>query len=90
MKLARVIILSLIIAGLIFFIPPENWLIIFIFIGLISLLISFFIHLFLSKKYAICAFLITFILMTLLALDLFDIINLILAISLVLGVFLLI
>lgn len=90
MRLARVIILILILSAITFFISPTNWLIISIFITLFSLLTFSIVNLILPKKYAITAFLASFILTTLLALDLFDIINLILTISLIVGILFLI
>ncbi len=82
--LVAILFLLLIITGIIFFIPPFHWAIILALITLISLTV----HLSLiklttnSKKYSLIGSLLIFVVLSLLALNLFDPVNVVLTISL--------
>jgi len=84
------LILWLIAAVVVFLFPPVNLFLVLIVIGIISLGLSLIIRLFLPHKYALILFLAPFILLSLRALGLFDLVNVLLAISLLVAVFILI
>lgn len=89
-KLVPIAILALISLVFIFFVQPANLIIIFSLIVFLSLTVSLIFKSLHSHKYAIIAFITVFIFLSLKALDLFDIINALLAISLIVGVSILI
>ena len=90
MRLATPIILILTLTILIIlFVPPNNFFIIFFFIFVLSLLISLIIKRLSSHKYAIISFFAIFILLSQLALQLFNIINILLTAGFVIGLYIL-
>lgn len=90
MKLATTIILGITLLTITFFVSPTNWFIIFIYITLLSSFSSLIASFLLPKKFAVALFLGIFILAILLVLDLFDIINIILTVGLILGILMLV
>ena len=91
MEHARAGLILWLIAGiLIFLFPPVNIFLILAVVAIFSLGLSLIIRAFLPHKYALILFLAPFILLSLQALNLFDVGNVILTISLLVGVFVLI
>lgn len=89
-KAFPVIILTIISASIILLYPPVNLLMILILIAILSLIAGLVVRSFTDHKYALLTSLFTFILLTLRALDLLDPINSALAISLLVGISILI
>lgn len=85
-KISFLILNFFLIATMIFFVPPINLLIIFLFITLTSLFLTQIVVIFTNKKYFFPVFIFFYILQTLLSLKLFDIINLSLTIALFLAI----
>lgn len=89
--LVAILFLLLSIVGIIIFVPPLNLIIVFINIFLISLTSLLIIKLITnSKKYSYLISFYIFIILSLLTLDLFDPVNVILSISLFVGILILI
>lgn len=89
-KALPVIILALISTSIILFYPPANLLVIMVLIANLSLIAGLVARSFTSHKYALLSSFFIFILLTLRALDLLDPINAVLAISLLVGISILI
>gem|GEM_PF-4263889 len=86
-----ILFLLLTIAGIIIFIPPFHWFIIFSLTSLVSLTGFLALRRFIkSTKYSLIASLTLFILLSLLTLKLFDPVNILLAISFIIGIIILI
>jgi hypothetical protein len=83
-------LLGLISASIILFFPPDNLPIIVVFNMCVSLIVGLIVRLFSSRKHALLLMLLIFIILTLKAFDLFDALNIVLAISLLAGVSILI
>ncbi len=83
-------ILLVTIAAVTIFVPPESWWVILIYILLISALVYGFSRIRVSRKYAIWAAVFAFFLLLLKASQLFDTINIILLVSLFVGIYALI
>ncbi|PIZ68248.1 hypothetical protein COY13_01605 [Candidatus Roizmanbacteria bacterium CG_4_10_14_0_2_um_filter_36_35] len=88
--LVAILFLLLIITGIIIFVPPFHWLIIFSLIALISLITFLALRLFVKLKYTILISLLIFFTLSLLSLGLFDPVNVVLTISLFVGTLILI
>lgn len=83
-------LLALISALIAVILPPTNLFVIMAFIILVSLMFGLAVKLFTSHKYAFVTSALAFVTLTILALDLFDPINITLAISLIVGISILI
>lgn len=91
MKHAREVLILWVLVGLIVSLfPPSNLLLVLTVIALISLSFGLAVKPFMTHKYAVFSFLAIFIALTLRALNLFDTINILLAISFLAAVFILI
>ncbi|PIY71424.1 hypothetical protein COY88_00295 [Candidatus Roizmanbacteria bacterium CG_4_10_14_0_8_um_filter_35_28] len=87
--LVAILFLLLILMIFLFFIPPTNLITILSFDFFLSLLISLVTKLFLPKKYPFFIFISCFIFFSLLTLKLFEPVNLLLAISFIIGLIIL-
>jgi hypothetical protein len=89
-KFMPVAVLTLISASIVMLYPPTSLLVILALVSLISLIIGLVVKVFTTHKYAALTSVFVFIMLILRALDLFDPINITLAISLLVGVAILI
>ena len=87
--LVAILFLLLVVASVIIFIPPFHWLIVLFLIALISLVAYLALRFITKTKYAIFNSLLVFTILTLLALNLFDPVNVVLTISLFVGILIL-
>ncbi|MBI5127688.1 hypothetical protein HZA76_04510 [Candidatus Roizmanbacteria bacterium] len=89
--LVAILFLLLVIVGIIFFVPPIHWVIVLSLISLTALTVFLLLRLSVhSKKYSLLGSLLIFVVLSLLALNLFDPVNVVLTISLFVAILILI